>query len=238
MGVSIDTYFVKEGYQINDNAKTFESAEKGEYWTPGRIQSVVNFQFDVYKYAARAVKKNGLKSGLDLGCGPATKARDILLPVLRDLHLIDQPNCKEIAKATIPTANFIGVNLENFNLNLDKRFDIIVCADVLEHLANPLPCLKFAYDHLSSNSIAIFSTPERDILRGPDCTTSPHQAHVREWSEPEFRKLLEFAGFKVVKQKLLPPKRLNPLEDIARLTTFNLIKLKRWTSCQMAICRK
>jgi predicted TPR repeat methyltransferase len=157
---------------------------------------------------------------------------------LAEIYLIDQPNCEVIAKKTIPSSVFIGVNFEYLNLKLDKKFDIIICADVLEHLINPWPCLEFTYNHLSDNGIVIFSTPDRDILRGISCTTSPHNAHVREWNMDEFRKLLEFGHFNIINHKLIPPKRLSPVEDFLRYFLSKIFTVKRWSSCQIAVCSK
>lgn len=231
----IDSYFVKPGYHVNHGAKTLEDFG-GEYWTSERLASAVEFQYHVYLQAANLARKKKSKRVLDLGCGPAVKTKSLLLPVLRDVYLVDQPNCEGVAKAAIPTAKFIAADLEKCDLNLGTEFDLIVCADVLEHLVNPVPCMKFAYNHLSPSGVAVFSTPERDVLRGLSCMESPNEAHVREWNGDEFRRLLEYQGFKIVKHSLVPQKRLSKFEDFGRRAAMGLVRPKRWASCQMAVC--
>jgi SAM-dependent methyltransferase len=233
-----EAFFIKEGYICNATAQTYEDANAGVYWTPERIQKVIDYQYHVYRIAGQIIKRNGLKSGLDLGCGPATKAATMLAPKLKNLTLIDQSTCEHLAKNAIPDATFVATNLEQCELQLNREFDIIICADVLEHLSNPLPCLQFAYNHLSSSGFAVFSTPERDALRGHDCMKSPHLAHVREWNKSEFKQLLEHVGYSVCQHILAPPARISRAKEFLRRISMNLIRTPQLHGCQIAICRK
>jgi predicted TPR repeat methyltransferase len=226
-------FFIKAGYKINENAKTFETEFVGEYWTKERIETASDFQYDVYLLAQRLIIKHDFKSGIDLGCGPATKAKKLLSPILNEIIFIDQPNCESIVNLTITGSKFHGVDLENISLDLGKKFDLIVCADVLEHLNNPIPTIHF----LNLKGIAIFSTPERDILRGPNCNVSPHQAHVREWNSKEFKTLLEYSGLHVARQLLLPARKLSKKEIIQRWLSKGFNKKPEWYSCQVALCK-
>ena len=229
-------FFIKEGYKINDSAKTFETEFIGEYWTEERVIISSVYQYDVYKFAASQIKQNNYQVGIDLGCGPGIKGKWFLESILNELILIDQPNCKAIAQKTLPNSKFYGVDLENLTIRLDKKVDIIVCADVIEHLANPIPTLEFCRNSINKNGVIILSTPERDVLRGKNCKESPHPAHVREWNKSEFRLLLESVGLKIIEHKLMPPKRLSGL-SLIKMKIFGNTNIKRdWHSCQMAIC--
>jgi SAM-dependent methyltransferase len=234
----VSRFFVKEGYLSNQVARTLESSQAGDYWTDERLQKVIAYQHHVYVFAATLVQQNALKSGLDLGCGPATKTAAVLLPKLERLTLIDQPTCERLAKKTIPSATFIGTDLEQCQVDLNQQFDLIVCADVVEHLANPLLCLEFAYSHLSPGGFAIFSTPERDVLRGLQCMHSPHPSHVREWNRREFKDLLEYVGYVVCNQILVPPARTTKIEELIRLLGRNVRTTPKLHGCQIAICRQ
>jgi SAM-dependent methyltransferase len=231
-------FFVKEGYISNNVARTYESSQPGEYWTVERIEKVIAYQHHVYRLAAKLIDDNSLKTALELGCGPATKTASMLLPKLDRLTLIDQPTCEQLVKKTIPSATFIGTDLEHCELDLNQQFDLIVCADVLEHLANPLPCLEFAYNHLSPLGVAVFSTPERDILRGRNCMNSPHASHVREWNRCEFRQLIEHVGYVVSEQILAPPSRTSKVEDLICFLCRDIITTPKLHGCQVAVCRK
>lgn len=231
-----ENFFVKDGYACNHAAVTYESTQSGEYWTPTRIRNAAVYQHHVYELAARIARARGSRSGVDIGCGAATKARSFLAPVLEQLVLIDQPTCAGLAATMLPDARFIGADLEVCDVDLPGKFDLIVCADVLEHLVDPRACLEFARRHLADGGVAVFSTPERDALRGRDCDRSLHDAHVREWNLDEFRRLLEWAGFAVIDQPALPAARLSPAEELLRVVVPARLRPRRWRHCQAALC--
>jgi SAM-dependent methyltransferase len=131
---------------------------------------------------------------------------------------------------------FIAADLSEIDIDLDRKFDLIICADVLEHLLNPNPCLEFIGRHIISNGVAILSTPERDNLRGKDSDHSPHPAHVREWSGQEFREYLEHQGWAIRQYHLYPQARLNPIEQIAWKILGSGFLRRRWASCQAVVC--
>lgn len=232
-----ENFFCKEGYVVNDEARTLDFSESDIYWTQDRIVASSRYQYHVYKLAVKIAKQFGYASAMDLGCGPGTKAKNFLSKALKNITLVDQPSSEGLARAILPQAVFVGTNLENCDVILDRKFDLIVCADVLEHLYNPLPCLTFAYNHLAPLGTAIFSTPERDVLRGHDCTSSPHPSHVREWNSAEFNDLLEYSGFEVIQQTCLPAEKLSRIVEPFRTLLNPLLHPTDWNSCQVAVCK-
>jgi hypothetical protein len=73
---------------------------------------------------------------------------------------------------------------------------VIVCADVIEHLVNPLPLLHTIKNWLVDAPVAIISTPDRVLNRGVHHLGPPdNPKHVREWEVDEFRCFLEATGF-------------------------------------------
>lgn len=233
-----ENFFCKEGYIVNDEARTLDFSESDVYWTQERIDASSRYQYHVYKLAAKIAKQFEYSSGMDLGCGPGTKAKSFLSKALKDVTLVDQPSSAVLARAILPQAVFVGTNLENCVAILDRKFDLIVCADVLEHLYNPLPCLTFAYNHLAPLGTVIFSTPERDVLRGKNCTYSPHPSHVREWNCTEFKDLLEYSGFEIIQQMCLPAGKLSRIVAPFRTILNPLLHPTSWNSCQVAVCKK
>jgi SAM-dependent methyltransferase len=231
-----ENFFIKDGYVPNPSARTLDIESSDRYWTDERIEYSARYQHHVYLLAAGIAARNQYQVGLDLGCGTGTKAARILGKVLPEMNLVDQPTSEELARRALPGARFVSADLETCEFELDTQLDLIVCADVVEHLVDPLPCLRFVRDHLKATGTAIFSTPERDILRGPDCMTSPHEAHVREWNAAEFRALLEHAGFRIRQQLTLPMERLPLLEEVARRSLHRILGLRRWHSSQVAVC--
>ena len=229
-------FFIKPGYRANLAASSTAACAGEEYWTTERRALALQYQHHVYALAARLASSRGCTTGLDLGCGTAAKTARFLRPRLAELLLIDHPSNDSLVRATCPGARFIGADLETCAITLDREMDLIVCADVLEHLRSPLACLRLAKNSLARSGIAVFSTPERDILRGHECMSSPHPDHVREWNAREFLALLEDSGFRVESQVSLPPMRLPPAEALLCLVLARVVRRPRWHGCQVAIC--
>lgn len=70
------------------------------------------------------------------------------------------------------------------------------CADVVEHLMNPVPLLTVLSIWLKTARVAVLSTPARDAYY-PDTHVGPPEnaAHVREWSRVELVDYLQSFGF-------------------------------------------
>ncbi len=63
----------------------------------------------------------------------------------------------------------------------NRRFDVVLCFQVLEHIREPLPFLRALADRLGPGGVLVLTTPNR--LR----TVSENPFHVREYTEPELR---------------------------------------------------
>jgi SAM-dependent methyltransferase len=232
-----ERYCTKTGYRPNEQALTFEEDESGAYWTQWRIEAAAVFQYYVYKKCLSLLQSRGYDSLLDVGCGFAVKVKQLLAPHCHDIVLIDQPSLAQPLSQLLPQSEFIPVNLERINFDLSRKFDLIVCADVLEHLLNPDNCVAFIRRHLASNGLAVFSTPERDHLRGKSCDHSPKPEHVREWNGAEFAEYITSRGFEIVEHLYLPQRRLSQAEFLCSRILSRFIRNRRWSSCQVIVCR-
>lgn len=229
--------WIKPGYRAR-SARSFDLAPGERYWNAERIAASHAFQYPVYQLARSLLRRRGARSFLDVGAGPGTKVAELIAPLCSDLVLVDQPSSQEFAQRLLPGARFIAANLDSIDLQLGRGFDLITCADVLEHLENPVPCLHFIRNHLNPGGIALLSTPERDRLRGPGCSESPHPEHVREWNAAEFRACVEHAGLAVLRHALLPQRRSGGVERIAARLLGRFLLQRRWASCQALVCRR
>ncbi len=233
-----ERWCVKAGYRENAAPRSFDREPGAHYWTPERLAAASFFQYPVYLLSRDLLRSRGARSLLDVGSGPGTKLAELIAPLCPDLVLIDQPSSREIVARELPSAVFHGADLDALDLDLGRSFDLIVCADVLEHLKHPDGCLRFIRAHLAPGGRAVLSTPERDHLRGRDCMTSPHPEHVREWNTDEFRAFVERCGLVVERQLLLPQGRTHPLElAVGRWLGRHLLR-RRWASCQALVCRR
>jgi SAM-dependent methyltransferase len=195
----------------------------------------------VYKLATDRFLHTDTTSFLGVGCGPGRKLTEMLGPKLGQmtLYLIDQPNVRPFLSKQLPeAAQFRAVNLEHRGLDLGLRFDMILCADVVEHLDDPGPCLDLIRRHLADRGLAFISTPDRDYRRGRHCTSSPNPFHVREWNSAEFRRFLESAGLEPIEHYRLPNSRLSPLEYWLSRAVHRWVRNRRWSACQTWVCTR
>ncbi len=231
-----DHYGIRADYRHNLVQSTFDATGDPLYWNGSRLENAAVFQYDVYALAAGLVRQRNCKALLDVGSGPPVKLK-ALMPDGLDICLVDQPNTAPLAKEILPKAAFFGANLEQDFPVIDRKFDLVLCADVIEHLIAPDPCLDFIRRHLAQDGLLLISTPERNALRGKNCAYSPHPMHVREWSFDEFRRFLVSRNLEIIEHLLLPQQRTDPV----RRTYGRLMAAFRlppaWYSCQLAICR-
>lgn len=233
----MNKYFIKDNYIENKEVNTYDSTDEINYWNKERIHISTVFQYYVYKLGSYLIKQNKLNSFLDIGCGPAIKVQKLIKPYCENITLFDQPNTEQLALNNVPTAIFYGIDIEKDDININQEFDVIICADVIEHLFEPDKCLNIAKRHMGKESILILSTPERDNLRGKECNTSGNIAHVREWNKMELKMYIKNNGFSIKRHYTMPQKLLTPYENIIYKTIGLLIKPKRWNNCQVIICK-
>jgi SAM-dependent methyltransferase len=196
------------GYRQQDVAHTHDEArpEGGpEYWNAERIAASARYQFHVYAWAAQVVRRRGLRSVLDVGCGPATKLKNLIAPWCDDIEGIDQPSGVAAARACGAPGRYTEVDLEQPDRVTPWRtFDLIICSDVVEHLIDPDPMMAYIRRFAHKQTRIMFSTPDRARLRGRACMASDKPEHVREWSFLEFGRFLRSRRYRIALTRLLP----------------------------------
>lgn len=231
-----ERYAIKTGYRENPVQATYDPSADPCYWDAGRLKSAASYQYDVYSMAAELACERRSRTLLDVGSGPPVKLKE-LMPAGLDICLVDQPNTARHAAELLPGAQFFSANLEDDLPAIGRTFDLVLCADVIEHLVDPDPCLDFMRRHLAPHGLLLISTPERDSLRGKACMHSPHPMHVREWSFDEFGRFLASRNLDVVEHRLLPQQRISPLRKTLGRLMAAVGQPPAWYSCQLAICR-
>lgn len=186
-------------------------AESGQtYWTPDRLANTARYQWHVYRLADSLATRAELSAVLDAGCGVGVKLAGMLARPGRRLWGVDQASAVEAASQLAPGPTYWATDLEtpcppDNGLDVPATgFDLVICADVLEHLADPDPLMRFIHERLSTGGWCVLSTPDRDRLRGRGCMHSPKPDHVREWSRREFVAYVESRGFDVHASRLMP----------------------------------
>jgi len=191
-------FFIKNDYKHNLNANPYGCTEE---------DSII-YQRDVYRYAADLIKQNNLKSVLDLGCGHGMKLEEFIAPLVNDISGIDCEGSITFCKQNHSFGNWFIDNIEDSTLKLNKKFDLIICADVIEHLFNPNMLFSYLSKFCNNNTFVVISTPERDLRRGVNHMGPPQNpAHVREWNKNELKAYLESLNIQIIEHPIVDLKK-------------------------------
>lgn len=138
------------------------------------------FQLPVYQYAKRVMELYKFKSVMDIGCGSGFK----LVTQMRQYKTLglDMPKTVGWLMARYPNNQW---EVCDWN-NPVQGYELIIAADVIEHLKDPDQLLL--YIQKCKPKRIILSTPERDNLCMDTHDGPPHNIHhVREWNYTQFQ---------------------------------------------------
>lgn len=159
-------YHLPEGYRTHESVPHFDDTSmKDEY------------QNEVYYDARTLFDLHGLKNVLDIGCGSAFK----LLKYFQEVEStgVEIEPTLTYLRSKYPDGRWINPEMER------GEFDMVICADVIEHVENPEELITLI-NSIKSRFI-VFSTPDRSLIQGADQLGPPRNLHhVREWSFDEF----------------------------------------------------
>jgi 2-polyprenyl-3-methyl-5-hydroxy-6-metoxy-1,4-benzoquinol methylase len=183
----------KDGFFIKDD---YVPRSAPDYCDVPPDQDTV-WQPDVYSLAGALP---GIERIIDVGCGNGEKL--LQFHPMRQIVGMDIGDNLAYCRKTYDFGQWIEHNLE-----MDSPFplgpellknSVLVCADIIEHLIDPIHLLRNLKKCLEIAPAVLISTPERDVTRGTSHKgPPPNPFHVREWNMSEFRALLEDAGFNI-----------------------------------------
>lgn len=170
-------YFIREDYQIRKNNNFLDTSNKTD-----------EYQNDVYIFAQKIAEKYSLYKISDVGCGSGYK----LIKYFDTYNTIgyDLKPTISLLKNKYPDKKW---TISDFD-QIPEETDLVICADVIEHVLNPNELIEFIIK-MNPKHI-IISTPDRNLLHdklGRSHTGPPHNKHhVREWSFEEFNKYIGY----------------------------------------------
>lgn len=175
-------YLIKPNYTPNLLPRTYRDSLEYSHL----------YQTQVYQLAAKLIDKHNLKSVVDVGCGHGYKLNKYISPKTLDITGIDHPQSISYCTKTYKFGTFVSDNIEKPYNKPTRKFDLILSVDVIEHLFRPELLIDYLKSLAHNDSYIVISTPDRDLVRGPDDLGPPaNLAHVREWNKTELAKFIK-----------------------------------------------
>ena len=165
-------YFIKDGYTVRLNNDSHDDRNMKDKW-----------QKEVYEFAKKVFLENKFKSVIDFGTGSGYKFMKHFENY--DTVGIELPKMLNFLQKKYPNKQWQG------GIKPIKNFDMIICADVIEHLVDPDVLLDFFIQ--CDPKIIVLSTVDRDIFYPhPELHNGPPQnwSHVREWNMKELNRYI------------------------------------------------
>jgi SAM-dependent methyltransferase len=182
-------YGIKPGYRHRRRAR---------FRDPTAQTATDEWQREVYVAAADLMRSEGLRTVYDVGCGSGYK----LVQYLGEYETIgfDVESTVALLKKRYPDRTWHSVGFDHRSF---APADVVVCADVIEHVTDPDALVDFLH-HVTGRYL-VLSTPDRDLIYpkeqhrhfGPPKNIS----HVREWS---FAELAAYIGrkFEIIQHRV------------------------------------
>ena len=209
----LGNFKIRHDYVPNVSRADVGTALLGKYWTEQRIRFSHRYQYGVYRLASELAREGAGRTIFDIGCGPATKLNAFFGGGF-ELFGFDVPEAVDLCQRLHQRGTYVTADFEKpdgFGARQLPSPDVVICADVIEHLQNPDALLESIKTVATKQTWIVISTPDRETLRGAASVTPANPEHVREWSLKEFRQYLEHSGFE--RRKWLYARR-------CRLSTF------------------
>jgi len=152
----------------------------------------LNPQWGVYEFASRY----DCERVIDVGCGGAGKTRHFF--DRRDVVLVDRPAMLELVEWDGVERHGVDLEVWSPDESLCKPDTLVICADVIECLWNPLNLLSALAALWVDGCVLLLSTPDRIAMTmaGYHGAKGPprDQKQAQLWSIPEFHRLLASVG--------------------------------------------
>lgn len=170
---SLSNYCIHDGYRPRKQAAYCDQTASGDLW-----------QKEVYAFAREVLDQHALHSVADIGCGSGYKLMHYF-GATKTIGLDVGRTCEQLRR-TYPQAVWREAD---FAADPGFTADLVIAADVIEHLPDPDQLLAFI-PRLDPQWIVI-STPERNLLLDGAHDGPPRNpCHVREWSFMELQAYL------------------------------------------------
>ena len=159
------------------------------------------WQREVYLHAQQTMIENQFISVLDIGCGSGYKLN-------HDLGAFDTTGLELQCNIARLQQRYPQRRWESCDLTrpISRTVDLVICADVIEHLVDPDQLIKFL-EPIQFQRL-ILSTPDRALLHRPwkrrYWGPPRNSAHQREWTFREFSRYIS-RSFEILDHRISNP---------------------------------
>lgn len=180
-------FFIKNNYTSRKNFLHYDDTKNTDGW-----------QKEVYLEARSFMQKHDLNNVIDIGCGSGYK----LVKYFKEYNTTGlEVECNlDFLNSKYPSHQWLK---SDFNNPPNLETDIVICADVIEHLINPDMLME--YIKTFKFKFAFISTPDRDLHyhpNNPGYNGPPgNKTHIREWNSSEFNQYIS-SHLKVIDHKI------------------------------------
>lgn len=201
---------------------------KNNYWIKkkdpdGKIRDVLkNYAkerkvfLDNNRSLIKLIRSIKFKSICDVGCGPG-----FLLSKFKKNQTFGIENDKIGIRFASKYGRIFRYNL-NEHFNLDKKFDLVICNHVIEHVKKPEKLIKDLKSIMKSNGYLIIGTPDFDSAMARRYKNKYRLLHDKTHiSLFSYESIIRFFH----KNNLIPKKILFPFFDTTYFTKKNLVKI-------------
>ncbi len=180
----MDDFCIRPGYRHREAPTYFPDVDGNLIYQP-----------HVYELAGFLGGRSGARHVIDVGCGSGGK----LAALAGSFAVVGIDHGVNLERAAARGLQGIAQDLERGLPEVDPALlanAVIVCADVVEHLADPSALLAGLAQWSQTCPYLLMSTPDRVRVRGyGDLGPPANPAHVREWTADEFDALLTRHAF-------------------------------------------
>lgn len=169
---------------------------ENSYWSRAKLNGDETARWLSIKPLIESINRKDLNI-LDVGCGRGVFSN--LLCCYGDVLGIDPiRSVIDYGKELYPNIELIALSLEDYYYIFpDKKYDLIVCTEVLEHVVDKVGFLKKIKNLLSDNGHLILTTPRKEIQEEWIGRFGVPDQPIEEWiSVDEFNRLSDDCGFK------------------------------------------
>lgn len=152
-----------------------------EYSAPERIAS---YRETIYELEEMDAFSNA-KTVLDIGCGTRHFLSELhkLHPSLKLYGSDFSEESIKVSKSVLPDADFFILDVYNIAPDFNKKYDIVICTEVLEHLLQPGEALKNIFSLLSEKGTLVLTVPNGRI--------DTYSGHINFWSPESWKVFIE-----------------------------------------------